>query len=44
LEAQTALTNAEGTLVRETINYRLNQLSLLRQTGTLLEERGIAVQ
>lgn len=44
LQAQTDLTNAEGTLVRETINYRLNQLSLLRQTGTLLEERGIAVQ
>jgi outer membrane protein TolC len=44
LQAQTDLTNAEGTLVRETVNYRLNQLSLLRQTGTLLEERGIAVQ
>ncbi len=44
LSAQTDLTNAEGTLVRETINYRLNQLALLRQLGTLLDERGIAVQ
>jgi len=44
LSAQTDLTTAEGTLVRETINYRLNQLALLRQLGTLLDERGIAVQ
>src|SRR5260370_14327111 len=44
LSAQTDLTNAEGTLVRETINSRLNQRALLRQLCTLLDERGIAVQ
>jgi outer membrane protein TolC len=44
LSAETDLTAAEGRLVTETINYRLNQIALLRQLGTLLEERGIAVQ
>jgi outer membrane protein TolC len=44
LSAETDLTTAEGRLVSETINYRLNRLALLRQLGTLLEERGIAVQ
>ena len=44
LAAQTDLTNAEAVLVNQTINYRLSQLSLLRAMGTLLEERGIAVQ
>ena len=43
LSAETDLTAAEGRLVNETINYRLNQLALLRQLGTLLEERGIVV-
>jgi len=44
LDAQTRLTNAESRVVTESISYRRNQLSLLRATGTLLEERGIAVQ
>ena len=44
LSALNDLTTAEGRLVNETINYRLNQLALLRQMGTLLDERGIAVQ
>ncbi len=44
LAAQNDLTTAEASLVRETINYHRNQLALLRNVGTLLEERGIAVQ
>ncbi len=44
LTAQTDLTTAESQLVNQTINFRLSQLALLRALGTLLEERGIAVQ
>jgi outer membrane protein len=44
LTAETDLTTAESQLVNQTINYRLSQLALLRALGTLLEERGIAVQ
>jgi outer membrane protein TolC len=44
LTAQTDLTTAESQLANQTINYRLSQLALLRALGTLLEERGIAVQ
>ena len=44
LAAQNDLTTAEAALVRETINYHRNQLAVLRNLGTLLEERGIAVQ
>jgi outer membrane protein TolC len=44
LTAQTDLTTAESQLVNQTINYRLSELALLRAAGTLLEERGIAVQ
>ena len=44
LDAQTRLTNADSSVVTESINYRRNQLSLLRVVGTLLEERGITVQ
>ena len=44
LAAQADLTTAESALVRETINYHRNQLTLLERLGTLLEERGIAVQ
>ncbi len=44
LQAQNDLTTAESALVRETINLRRNQLILLQRVGTLLEERGIAVQ
>jgi outer membrane protein TolC len=44
LTAQTDLTTAESQLVNQEINYRVSQLALLRALGTLLEERGIAVQ
>ena len=44
LAAQADLTTAESALVRETINHHRNQLTLLERLGTLLEERGIAVQ
>ncbi len=44
LAAQTDLTTAESQLVNQTISYRLNQLSLLRALGTLLEERRITLQ
>jgi outer membrane protein TolC len=44
LTAETDLTNAESQLVNQTIGYRLSQLALLRAMGTLLDERGIAVQ
>ncbi len=43
LEAQTRLTNAQATLVTQTIAYRRALLNLLRVTGTLLDERGIVV-
>jgi outer membrane protein TolC len=44
LDAQTKLTTAESSVVNEMINSRRNELNLLRVTGQLLEERGIAVQ
>ena len=44
LAAQTDLTSAESQLVNQGIGYRLNQLSLLRALGTLLEERRISIQ
>ncbi|MGA3186599.1 MAG: TolC family protein [Bryobacteraceae bacterium] len=44
LTAETDLTTAESQLVTQTINYRLSELALLRAAGTLLDERGIAVQ
>ncbi len=44
LQAQDRLNAARLTLVRQTINYHRNRLSLLRQTGELLEERGIVIQ
>jgi outer membrane protein len=44
LTAETDLTTAESQLVNQTINYRLSNLALLRALGTLLEERGIAIQ
>lgn len=43
LQAQNDLINAESAVVRESINYRRNQLNLLRRTGELLEERGVIV-
>jgi len=44
LDAQTRLSTAEGRVVTESINYRNNELQLLRVLGTLLEDRGIAIQ
>jgi outer membrane protein len=44
LTAQADLTTAESALVTQMINFRLNQIALLRAMGTLLDERGIAVQ
>jgi len=44
LAAQQDFTTAESNLVRESINYRRNLLTLLQRTGELLDERGIAVQ
>jgi outer membrane protein len=44
LAAQTDLTTAESAVVTQVINFRLNQIALLRSMGTLLEERGIVVQ
>ncbi len=44
LDAQNRLVNAESQLVNTTIQYRRNQINLLRVTGELLEERGIQVQ
>ncbi len=44
LASQNDLTTAESNLVRESINYRRNELNLLRSTGELLETRGIAIQ
>ena len=44
LAAQQDFTTAEANLVRESINYRRNLLSLLQRTGELLDERGIRVQ
>lgn len=44
LTAEGDLSTAESALVNQTINYRLNQVALLRALGTLPEERGIAIQ
>ena len=43
LQAQQDLVNAQATLVRESVNYRRNQLTLLRRTGQLLQERGVVL-
>jgi outer membrane protein len=44
LDAQTALTNSQANLVTQSVQYRRNLLNLLRATGQLLEERGVAVE
>ena len=44
LDAQTRLVNAEAQLVNTTIQFRRNQITLLRVTGDLLDDRGIQVQ
>lgn len=44
LDAQTRLATAQSRLLTESVNYRRNSLTLLRTTGELLEQRGVAVQ
>ena len=44
LQAQTDLVTAESNVVSQAVNYRRNVLTLLRVTGDLLEERGVAVK
>jgi len=44
LAAQQDFTIAEANLVRESINWRRNLITLLQRTGELLDERGIQVQ
>lgn len=44
LQAQGALVSAESSIVQNSVNYRRNQMNLLRRTGELLEARGIAVR
>lgn len=44
LDSQTQLTQAQSTLVNQTVQYRRNLTNLHRTTGNLLQERGIAIQ
>ena len=44
LDAQTALNLAQSALVNQSVNHRKNLTNLLRYTGELLPERGIAIQ
>ena len=44
LDAQNALAQAQSDLVNQTVNYRRNLTNLMRVTGDLLSERGIAIQ
>jgi outer membrane protein TolC len=44
LDAQNRLTQAQSRLLTESVNYRRNLLTLMRTTGELLEQRGVAVQ
>lgn len=44
LQAQQSLVNAESALVQNSIAYKRSLLNLLRRTGDLLEERGVALQ
>jgi len=44
LQAQGALVAAESSVVQNSVSYRRNLMNLLRTTGELLEERGIATQ
>jgi outer membrane protein TolC len=44
LQAQTNLASAESELVTQSIEYRKSLLSLLRYTGELLDERGVAIR
>ncbi len=44
LDSQQALTNAQSNLVRQSVSYRRNRLSLEQRTGMLLEDRGVVLQ
>lgn len=44
LASQNDLNTAEGNLVRESVNYRRNLLTLLQRTGDLFSERNIVIQ
>jgi outer membrane protein len=44
LASQNDLSQAEAALVRESLQYRRNLLTLLQRTGELLQERNIVVQ
>ena len=44
LQAQTDQATAESELVRQSIQYRRSRMNLLRYTGELLEERGVAIK
>lgn len=44
LQAQGALVGSESSVVQNSVAYRRNLMNLLRTTGDLLEERGIATQ
>jgi outer membrane protein len=44
LDSQTQLTQAQSTLVTQTVQHRRNLTNLLRSTGELLTERGIATK
>jgi outer membrane protein len=44
LQAQSALTQADSSVVQAQVGLRRNLLNLLTQTGELLDERGIIVQ
>jgi outer membrane protein len=44
LDAQTALNQAQSALVNQTVQHRKDMTNLLRFTGDLLPERGIAIQ
>lgn len=44
LSAQTDLTQAQSNLVNQTVQYRRNLLVLQQRLGTLLEDKGLAIQ
>ncbi|HWQ53567.1 MAG TPA: TolC family protein [Bryobacteraceae bacterium] len=44
LQAQDRLQQAEAAVVQNSVSYRRNLLNLLRRTGDLLEERGVAIK
>jgi outer membrane protein len=44
LQAQGSLVAAESSVVQNSVSYRRNLMNLLKATGDLLEERGIATQ